>query len=102
MRAVLVAILAAPLLLVGCDNSCQQVCDRMARVAEECDLPVSNDDIAACKDAQAGKASRDDRATCREYNSRNVIEEEWDCNDLRAYWNEQASGTPDGEDGGGE
>lgn len=99
MRAVILAVLALPALASGCDNSCQQVCDRMAKYAEECGLPVSRDDISACKDAQAGKESRDDRAFCREFNGQKIIEEEWDCNDLRAYWSGVEGQTPDGDAG---
>ncbi|MFK7930984.1 MAG: hypothetical protein AB8H79_22555 [Myxococcota bacterium] len=102
MRPVLVAILALPALFAGCDNSCQQVCDRMAKYAEECSLPVTKDDIEACKDAQAGKASADDRAVCREFNSKRVIEQEWDCDDMRAYWTEQTANAEDGGTDGGE
>ncbi len=98
MRPVHIALITAVGLglFSGCDNSCQQICDRMARYAEECDIPVDREDIKACKDAQAGAASRGDRAICREYNSGNVIREEWDCDDVRAYFNEPGSGAPDG------
>jgi hypothetical protein len=72
--------------LAGCDNACQQVCDQMAAYAEDCGISVSDDEVEACKDAQAGSASRDDRSVCRDVNSRRVIEEEWTCDDLSAYW----------------
>jgi len=99
MRPVLFsALIGLASLTAGCDNSCQQICDRMARYAEDCDFEISREDIQACKDAQAGASSRDDRAICREFNSSNVIREEWDCDDIRAYLNDPGSGAPD--DGG--
>lgn len=85
------ALIAVPFLLVGCDNSCQQICDRMAAYAEDCGVTVSKEEISACKDRQAGDASSEDRSACREYNSRAAIEEEWTCDDVQAYWSGGAS-----------
>jgi hypothetical protein len=75
--------------LSGCDNSCQQVCDRMADYATDCGISISADEVEACKDKQAGSESREDRGTCRDVNSRREIEAEWTCDDLNAYWLDQ-------------
>lgn len=104
MRSVrnLVVVLAvgASTLLASCDNSCQQICDRMARYAEECDIEVSKEDIQACKDAQAGSNSSEDRAACRENNSGSDIRDEWECSELRAYFNEVSSDAPESDTDG--
>jgi hypothetical protein len=98
MRPLLFALIALPGLLAACDNSCQQICDRMASYAEnDCGITVSKDDIQACKDEQAGSASRDDRAVCREFNSKKTIAEEWDCEELSAYWPDAGS-APEAEE----
>lgn len=88
--------LALTALTAGCDNSCQQICDRMANYAEDCGIDVSREDVQACKDAQAGSASRDDRAVCRENNGRSDIRDEWDCEEVGAYFNVTTS-APEGE-----
>ena len=96
MRMLLAAFIVLPAIVAGCDNSCQQICDRMAAYAEsECGLTVTKEEISACKDEQAGAASRDDRAVCREFNGRKTIEEEWDCDEVSAYWPD-AGGAPEG------
>ncbi|TNE84539.1 MAG: hypothetical protein EP330_29055 [Deltaproteobacteria bacterium] len=73
-------------LLGGCQNSCQQICSRMARFAEDCGHTVPQAQIQACIDAQAGAASADDRATCREFGSLSDIEAEWTCDDVAVYF----------------
>lgn len=98
MRTLLAVFIVLPAVIAGCDNSCQQICDRMAAYAEnECGLTVTKEDVDLCKDEQAGKASRDDRAICREFNGRQTIEEEWDCEELSAYWPGDGS-APEGEE----
>ncbi len=86
MRAHMLLATLIALTTAACDNSCQQVCDRMARYASDCDLDVTSDDIKECKAAQAGAESRDDRAVCREYNGSSTIRDEWECDDVRAYF----------------
>ena len=82
----LIAFVLAGFLLSGCNNSCQMLCVRIAKVAEaDCGIPVPNEDIATCIDRQAGAASRDDRGTCRESNSLDDIRAEWSCEDM-AYF----------------
>lgn len=79
-------ILFASVLLGGCQNSCQQVCSRMAKFAEDCGHDVGGDQIQACIDGQAGTASAEDRQTCREFGSLSAIEEEWTCDDVGVYF----------------
>ena len=85
MRAT-IALMLGGLMLGGCNNSCQMLCVRIAKVAEaDCGIPVPDEDIAACIDRQAGAASRDDRGTCRSSNSLDDIRAEWSCEDM-AYF----------------
>ena len=85
MRAT-IALMLCGLMLSGCNNSCQMLCVRIAKVAEtDCGIPVPDEDIATCIDRQAGAASRDDRATCRSSNSLDDIRAEWSCEDM-AYF----------------
>ena len=85
MRAT-IALMLCGLMLSGCNNSCQMLCVRIAKVAEtDCGIPVPDEDIATCIDRQAGAASRDDRATCRSSNSLADIRAEWSCEDM-AYF----------------
>lgn len=79
-------IIPVLLLLGGCQNSCQQICARMARFAEDCGHTVLQQQVQDCIDAQAGSASAEDRATCREFGSLSDIEEEWTCDDVSLYF----------------
>ena len=74
------------LLLAACQNSCQKICGRMADYAEECGVEISSDEIAACREAQAGAASREDRAICRESGDGATIRDEWSCDDVETYF----------------
>ena len=81
-----IALMLGGLMLSGCNNSCQMLCVRIAKVAEtDCGIPVPDEDIATCIDRQAGAASRDDRSTCRSANSLDDIRAEWSCDDM-AYF----------------
>lgn len=82
MRAVV-----ALLVLSGCHNACQDICVKMKNYAEsECGLVVADDDLATCIDAQAGAASREQRAVCRDYNTQGDIADEWGCEELADYF----------------
>ena len=72
--------------LSGCKNACQEICPRMASYARDCGFEVSDEEVSACVAAQAGAASRDDRATCREFGDRSTLREEFTCDDLEDYW----------------
>lgn len=58
----------------------------MAAYAEECGFEVGSDEIAACRRAQAGDSSREDRAICRESGDGATIREEWSCDDVESYF----------------
>lgn len=100
MRWSVLAVLVCGLALGGCRNSCQLLCVRMAKVAEdECGFTVPDEQLTACIDAQAGSESKDDRATCREFGDVDAIKNEWSCEQLGAYWG--AGGDGGGGGGGG-
>lgn len=72
--------------LAGCQNSCQQVCGVMAAYARDCGYQVPEAQVTACRQAQAGKDSRDDRQICRDAGDRATVRDEWSCEDLAVYW----------------
>lgn len=70
----------------GCHNACQQICPRMAAYAEDCGFSVPAEQVSECMAAQAGAASRNDRAVCRSAGDRGTLRDEWTCEDLEDYW----------------
>lgn len=80
------ALLLLAALLPGCQNSCQRICGKMASYAKECDFDVSSEDLKACREAQAGEASKEDRKVCRDFGNAQTIREEWTCEDLEDYF----------------
>lgn len=86
-------LLILTLTLAGCQNSCQQICSRMAEFAEDCGHTVPGDQVKACIEAQAGSASADDRQTCRAFGSLSSIETEWTCEDVAVYFGEVGGDT---------
>ena len=89
------ALLALTLALPACQNSCQAICGRMARFAEDCGQTVPQDQVRACIDAQSGSASSEDRQTCRSFGSLSNIESEWTCDDIAVYFARQAPAAGD-------
>ncbi len=86
MRALTLTLLLLLPAIGGCRNSCQRVCVRMAKFAEqECGFTVTSDAISCCIEGQAGSGSSDDRATCRQFGGLSQIEDTWSCNDLEDY-----------------
>lgn len=85
-----------PLLLSGCENSCQQICHRMAAYARDCGYEVSHADVAACVEAQAGQASANDRAVCRRLGGRADLRSQWTCDDVGAYFDAATTGAASG------
>ena len=81
-----VLFLAIAATATGCHNACQQICNDMAKVAEDCGFEVTAADKAECYDAQAGDLSKNDRATCREFGGKETVAEEWDCDELAPYF----------------
>jgi len=83
MRA---ALLIVALSLPGCQNSCQQICGTMAAYARDCGHTVPEAQVKACREAQAGEASKDDREICRTAGDGSTLRDEWTCDDLAVYW----------------
>jgi hypothetical protein len=79
------ALLSLPL-LGACHNACQDICVRMAKYAEECGYSVSEAELAACIDEQAGEASKEARGACRDYGSLQTIRTQLTCDDVGVYW----------------
>ena len=77
----------AVVLFSGCRNDCQQVCQNMADVAEECpdiDKTFDQEEINQCMDTYRKKnLSAEQLDTCKEYGD--TIEKEWDRDDIEVY-----------------
>ncbi len=70
--------------LAGCRNPCQDICTSMADLAEECGYEVTADEEQACLDEMArGNLADEEIEACAEHGD---VREEWDCNDLDAFW----------------
>ena len=74
-------------LLTGCANECQQVCNEMADWAQtECNQEFSKEDLNECYAEYTNDQVSDAQlADCAEYKDR--IDEEWECEDIEAYFN---------------
>ena len=77
--------------LSSCQNSCQQICGRMASYARDCGYTVTANQVQECVSEQAGDASKEDRAVCRDLGSRSAIRSQWTCDDLGVYFRSQSS-----------
>jgi hypothetical protein len=76
----------AGIALVGCQNPCQQVCQRMADYATECGLAVSDGEVGACVDRMGQDLAPEDKQACRDFGDPDVIRTQWTCQDLAVYW----------------
>lgn len=83
----LFALLLGCLSLVGCRNSCQQLCGEMADYAvETCALEFDNDELKTCiSDHNRRETDRDDLAAC-DVASAALTEGEWTCDDVKEYF----------------
>jgi hypothetical protein len=79
-------LLVPVVLLAGCRNSCQQLCEDMADYAlESCDLQFSQDEIDSCiADHARSEIDKDAVDACS--TAAPHLEEEWDCQDLKDYF----------------
>lgn len=70
------------LLILACENPCQQICTEMAAYAQdECGFTVDDQEVADCKDSLAELP--DGRAeACEEVNDQETIAEWWTCEEL--------------------
>ncbi|MEC8192210.1 MAG: hypothetical protein VX944_01680 [Myxococcota bacterium] len=77
---------AALMLLTGCANDCQQVCNEMADWAEsECNREFTSEEVSSCISAYKNDEVSDAQlADCAEYKDR--IDEEWTCEDIETYF----------------
>jgi hypothetical protein len=91
MRASLLG-LAAAAFLAGCGNPCQQLCRELLNYAEECNLDISDEDLAECRVLQA-RPSPEDLDAC-EWGLERVedpngdrpiarVRVEWTCEEMR-------------------
>ncbi len=77
-------LIAAALLLTGCQNECQQICQNMADYAEsDCDKSFPEAQIDACL-VKYADATEKELETCTSYG--NTISEEWSCADIGEYF----------------
>ena len=91
-------LLLSAIALTGCRNSCQLICVRMAKVAEEdCGFTVPDEQLASCIDRHKSIDSKEDRAACREYNGIEDIRSEWDCELLAEYFGGGGGGGGQGD-----
>lgn len=90
---IVAAMVGAAFLLSSCNNSCQTLCVRLAKYADECGYPVTQAELTACIDEQAGSESRDDRATCREFGDVETLRAQWTCDDMAIYWEDAGTGS---------
>jgi hypothetical protein len=72
------------LLLAGCGNACQQLCDNLADfAASECAMTVDPDEVSTCREAYAGQSlAEGDAQACAASNDPEYIREWWTCDDL--------------------
>lgn len=75
---------AALLLLSGCGNPCQTLCDTLSDYAEECGRSISESERESCKDDFAD-IDRDQAQTCQDFGAPSVIRREWTCEDVNLY-----------------
>lgn len=78
-------LIPAVALLAGCHNSCQAVCNDMAKVAEDCGFDVSSEDMSACFD-QLRDVEREELRACRDIGGPDDIAEEWGCDEVEDFF----------------
>lgn len=76
----------------GCGNPCQQLCDTLATLREDCGTPVSDAELQACRDAYAGASGEEIDACSTEEASPSAIHNVWTCEDINLY--RDGGGTP--------
>lgn len=94
----LLPLLALPLLLAGCRNSCQQLCVEIRDFARsECDLEFPDAEFDACIDAYAG-VDKLQKQQCSD--GVGQVSEEWDCDQVEIYFEGEVGGDGGGGDTG--
>lgn len=70
------------LLLLACNNQCQQICQELADYAQsDCGMTVSDTEVADCESSLQDLPDGRD-AACAEVNDPEKIREWWTCDDL--------------------
>ena len=78
----------------GC-SPCKQLCSDIAKIAEqECGYTITREMISDCR-KQQGEKDRDGRKDCRLASS---SLEEWDCNELKIYFESSGETTDETEE----
>ena len=79
-------VIALSAAAVGC-NPCLAVCDHMATEARACGYAVTDADVKACKQAEAGKnLAKGDRQACAQDGDTDHIDASWGCDELKTYF----------------
>lgn len=97
-------LLAAGLLLPllgGCKNPCQDLCQEIADFSKrECGLEFPEAELDQCiADHASSNLAEGEAKTCRD--GKGAVDEEWDCDEIAAYFADSTGGTG-GTDGGGD
>lgn len=83
------ALIAAIVLLQGCETSCQALCREMADLKAECGSPVPEREVDACV-AHFSSATSEEYGACVAFGGEAIVRREWDCADATLY--DQPSG----------
>ena len=99
--AVLPLLLLPAALLAGCNNTCQQLCVEMRDFAlDECGYEFSEAEVDTCISEHAGSMlDKGEAGVCRD--GRGKIAEEWDCEEVAAYFDDGQGGDTGADDSGG-
>lgn len=73
--------MALLLLVLGCGNPCQSLCETMASRATECNLALSETELESCS-TRYEEVTPEQSAACDEANDPERLEEWWTCEEL--------------------
>ena len=92
--ALLLPLLLPAALLPGCRNACQQLCLEMRDFAmDECGYEFSDAEVDTCIAEHKGSLlEKGEAGVCRD--GRGQIDEEWDCDEVAAYFDEPGDTGP--------
>ncbi|MBN1336582.1 MAG: hypothetical protein JXB39_11545 [Deltaproteobacteria bacterium] len=88
----ILALSSLVMLVAGCHNPCQQLCDDMFEFAKDCGFQPTEKDLEDCYREQASaEQSRDKRTECRIY--ADDLRDEWTCDNLVKYFDDDPGDT---------
>ena len=88
--------LLIPLLSLGCRNDCQQLCLEISDLAAECGYEWTDKEERTClADYRNTNTDREYRESCSE--NIDFVRSEWNCVDMAAYFDEEGTGSDDGD-----